>query len=163
GCAALVLIAGCTGPEEKSDPLLAEATHLVRSAQEAERTSYATAFTLYREALSQAEALVSQYPPSPAADQLIRGEGKVGPYTLAELRGGVMRRAEARAEAEADPLACAVLVAETTEDAAARGRMLADIASKYANAGQHEQVVQIVKAAGSAIYNVLRGPIGRCL
>src|SRR5262245_30944935 len=160
GCAALVLIAGCTGPEEKSDPLLAEATHLVRSAQEAERTSYATAFTLYREALSRVEALVSQYPPSPAADQLIRGEVKVGSYTLAELRDTVISQAKAKAEAEADPLACAVLVAETTEDVAARGRMLADIAGKYANAGQHEQVVQKVKAAGSAIYNVLGTLIG---
>jgi hypothetical protein len=147
GWAALMLMASCAGPEEKANTLLTEATHLVQSAQEAEQTSYAAIFTLYQEALSRAEALISQYPPSPAAEQLIRGEVKVGPYTLAELRDTVISQAKVKAEAEESPLACALLVAKTTADGAARGRLLADIASKYANAGQHEQVVPIVKAS----------------
>ncbi|MBI3799070.1 MAG: hypothetical protein HY268_19160, partial [Deltaproteobacteria bacterium] len=111
GCVEVALCWGCAGPEEKADQLLAEASQLVDSAHDAEQASYADAFELYKKALAKAETITAKYPSSQVANKLTQGEAKLGPYTLAELQGTIVPWTQSKAAAEANPLACALLVA----------------------------------------------------
>jgi tetratricopeptide (TPR) repeat protein len=145
GCIGMVLCVGCAGPEEKAGKLLAEASQLVHLAQEAEKTSYSDAFELYQKALIKAETIPAQYPSTQLAGKLAQGEAKVGPYTLAELKGTIVPRARMKAEAGENPLACALLVAQTIEETISRANIMTEIATTYADAGQLDQVLQILE------------------
>lgn len=147
GCIGLALLCGCTRPEDKAQQLLTEATRLVRSAQEAEKTSYSTALALYQEALNKAEMIAAKYPSSQLAETLAQDEVKIGPYALTELQDIVLPQAKLRTEAETSPLACALLVAETISISIDRAIALDDIAVEYANAGQLDRVLQIINSA----------------
>ena len=135
----------CAGPEEKAGKLLAEASQLVHSAQEAEKISYPDALKLYQEGLTKAEAIPAQYPSTQLAGKIAQDEAKIGPYTLAELKGTIVPRAQIKAEAEESPLACALLVAGTIGDTNSRANTVAEIATKYADVGQLDRVLQILK------------------
>ena len=100
GCAGLILCVGCAGPEEKAGKLLTEASQLVRSAQEVEKTSYSDALKLYVESLAKVKAIPTRHPSSQLAGKLAQSEVKIGPYTLAELRDTLIPRAELKAKAE---------------------------------------------------------------
>lgn len=107
------MLGSCAGPEEKAQKLFVETSHLVSLAQEAEQTSCGEALMLYQRALAKAEEITTRYATSLLAGKLRVGEAKIGPYTLTELRDVVVPRAEMKAQAESDPLACALLVANT--------------------------------------------------
>lgn len=138
GSLGIVLCVGCTSLEEKADKLLTEASRLVRSAQEAEQTSYSDALQLYQGGLEKAETITATYPSSLLASKLAQGEARIGSYTLTALRDIAIPRAKMKAEAEASLLACALLVARTIEETTARASRVAEIIALYDDAGQHE-------------------------
>jgi tetratricopeptide (TPR) repeat protein len=145
GCMGIGLCISCSGPEKKASKLLTEASQLAQSAREAEQTSYSDALKLYQDSLTKAEAIPTQYPSSQVATKLAQGEVKIGSYTLTDLRGTIVPQAQLKAEAEESPLACALLVARTIEEPTSRAIVMAEIATKYADAGQLERVLQILK------------------
>lgn len=158
GCLGVVLFIGCTGPEEKAQKLLAQASQLLHSAQEAEKTNYSDAFTFYQEALAKAETITARYPSSQLATQLAQGEVRIGPYTITELKDTIVPQAQMKAEVEESPLACALLVASrippstlivgTDEVLDARPEVVAKIVDKYAQAEQCTQVLQVARMTG---------------
>src|SRR5262245_7057990 len=155
-----MLCSGCNGPEKEARKELAAATQLIHAARDTEKTSYVEAFNLYQQALSKAAAITVNYPTTTLAEKLNQGRVKIGPYSLAELTETVVPLAKAKAEAEQNPLACALLVAKTLESVSAKAKMLADIANKYTSTGQHDLTLQIVKTAGNATYEMLSRMIG---
>jgi tetratricopeptide (TPR) repeat protein len=135
--------------------VLAEAARLVSQGQEAERTSYATAVELYQEAVRTVQALSSQSFTASLWDKLLHNEERIGPYTLEELQEQVLPQARQKAEAEKDPLACALLLTRRIHKAEEKAVLLADVAGTYANLGQKEKVQEIVRESGAAIYGLL--------
>lgn len=99
GCLGLILFVGWANSEDEATKLLREAAQLVKSAQEAEKTSYAEAFRLYTEALAKVEKITVAYPSSPLAVKLTQGEAKIGLYTLTELKETIVPQAKMKAEA----------------------------------------------------------------
>jgi len=77
-CLVGILLGSCAGPEERAQQLLGEASRLVFSAQEAEKTSYADALPLYRQASAKAETITAHYALSPLAGKLTSGEAGTG-------------------------------------------------------------------------------------
>jgi tetratricopeptide (TPR) repeat protein len=162
GCVEVALCLGCAGPEEKAGTLLVEASHFVHSAHDAQQTSYADTFELYQQALAKAETIAAQYPSSQVATKLTQREAKLGPYTLAELKGTIVPQTQSKAAAEASPFICALLVASTEptytetyvdedtgeqiseEDASGRQTAEEKVVAQAAQAGQCAQLLPIV-------------------
>ena len=136
-CLSLILIFGCSSPDEKANKLFVEASQLVKKAQEAEKTSYSDALKLYEKALEKIERIQSKYPSSELAVKLVQDSRiKVGSYTIKEIKETIVPYVEIKAKAEEDPLACALFVAITTKKAHHKSSALAHIAAQYAKAGQ---------------------------
>ncbi|MBI3797828.1 MAG: hypothetical protein HY268_12780 [Deltaproteobacteria bacterium] len=114
-------------PDARANQPFVEASQLVKSAQEAEQTSYAEAFRLYQAALAKADTITAKYQSSQLAVQFTAGQTKIGPYTFTELQK-VAPRAQARAKAEEDCLACALFVASTIQEASEKDSALRVIA-----------------------------------
>ena len=143
----LILIFGCSSPDEKANKLFVEAAQLVEKAQEAEKTSYADALKLYKKALEKIERIQSKYPSSKLAVEIAQDKAKLGSYTIKEIKETVIPQTELKAEAEENPLTCALFVAKTIEDAFWKSWALADIAVKYAEAGQGDKASEILSQA----------------
>ena len=135
-CLSLILIFGCSSPDEKANKLFVEASQLVKKAQEAEKTSYSDALKLYEKALEKIERIQSKYPSSELAVKLVQDRIKVGSYTIKEIKETIVPYVEIKAKAEENPLACALFVAITTKKAHHKSSALADITAEYAKAGQ---------------------------
>jgi tetratricopeptide (TPR) repeat protein len=147
---------GCRGSQpDEGAAVLAEATRLVSQGQEAERTSYATAVEFYQEAVRTAQTLSSQSLTASLWNKLLRNEARIGSYTLAELQEQVLPQARQKAEAEKDPLACALLLTRRVHNTEEKAVLLADVAGTYANLGRPEKVQEIVRESGSAVYGLL--------
>ena len=117
-CLSLILIFGCSSPDEKANKLFVEASQLVKKAQEAEKTSYSDALKLYEKALEKIERIQSKYPSSELAVKLVQDSRiKVGSYTIKEIKETIVPYVEIKAKAEENPLACALFVAITTKKA----------------------------------------------
>lgn len=144
GLIAILLFIGCSDPERRAVVLQKEASQLVQSAQEAGKRSYSAAAACYQTALTKAEELISHYPSSSAAQQLSQGEGKIGPYTFADLQHIIVPQAKHRAEAEEDPLACALLLAKTVEEPVSRAGLISTIGDYYDELGQQDRLLLLI-------------------
>ena len=151
-CLGLILIFGCSNPNEKANKLFVEASQLVKKAQEAEKTSYSDALKLYEKALEKIERIQSKYPSSELAVNLVQDRIKVGSYTIKEIKETIVPHIEIKAKAEENPLACALFVAKTIKDADDKSSALADIAAQYAKAGQYGEALQVAKTIKHAYY-----------
>ena len=69
----LLLLTGCSSPDEKANKLFVEVFEIVRSAQEAEKTSYSDALNLYEKALLKTEGITTKYPSSTMAVRIVSG------------------------------------------------------------------------------------------
>ncbi|MDQ7824417.1 MAG: hypothetical protein RDV48_16570 [Candidatus Eremiobacteraeota bacterium] len=104
-----------------------------------EKTSYRAALESYEKALTALEEIVTSFPDSPTARQLQSGERKLGKLTYQEFRSSLLPRARLRAEAEEDPVACAILIWEKTKRNEFYGAILASEA--YAKRGQPDKAI----------------------
>lgn len=138
-CLTILLLTGFSSPDEKANKLFVEAFQLIKPAQELEKVSYAEALKLYEDALAKLDRIISKYPSSQLAVKLIQDEAKIESYTITELKE-IVSQVKMKADAEASPLACALFVAAHWDLT-----VVADIAGKYAEAGQYDQALQIVK------------------
>ena len=146
-CLSLILIFGCSSPNEKANKLYVEASQLVKKAQEVEKRSYSDALKLYKKALGKIERIQSKYPSSELAVKLVQDRIKVGSYTIKEIKETIVPHIEIKAKAEENPLACALFVAKTIKDADDKSWALADIAAQYAKAGQMNKASEILSQA----------------
>ena len=146
-CLGLILIFGCSNPNEKANKLFVEASQLVKKAQEAEKTSYSDALKLYEKALEKIERIQSKYPSSELAVNLVQDRIKVGSYTIKEIKETIVPYVEIKAKAEENPLACALFVAIIIKDAYGKSSALAGIAAEYAKAGQMNKASEILSQA----------------
>jgi len=128
----LVLVVGCSSPNEKANKLFTEASQLVKKAQEVEKISYSDALKLYEKALRKIERITTKYPSSDLAVKIVQNKVNIGPYTIKEFK----ERIKLKSEAEKDPLACALLVVKTIEQPEKKIDALCAIADSYAKIGQ---------------------------
>ena len=146
-CLSLILIFGCSSPNEKANKLYVEASQLVKKAQEVEKRSYSDALKLYKKALGKIERIQSKYPSSELAVKLVQDRIKVGSYTIKEIKETIVPHIEIKAKAEENPLACALFVAKTIKDADDKSWALTGIAAQYAKAGQMNKASEILSQA----------------
>lgn len=156
GCLSMVLLVGCSSPDEKANKLFVEASQLVKSAQEVEKTSYSSALKLYNEVAAKVEEIISKYPSSQIAVKLCQGEAKIGNHTVDQFSEAV-RYTKIKSEAEGNPFNCAILIFDVTKpikNANLKAWALADIAQKYAHSGQKDKSVKLFSQALAAAYTV---------
>ncbi len=144
-CLTIILLAGCSTPDEKANKLFVEASELIKSAQEVEETSYVDAFKLYEKSLTKLERITSKYPSSQLAVEIAQGKAKIGPYSIQSFRDVVLPLARRKAEAEQDPKVCAIFVAETMAYVGSKTIALSEIAGKYTAAKQFEQALLVAR------------------
>jgi tetratricopeptide (TPR) repeat protein len=119
----------------------------VREAQVVESRSYGDALGLWEDTLAIVERIISEYPSSLVAAKLVRGEAKVGGYTLAELEETAIPDARLKAQAEGDPLLCALVAAGAIREVRDRARPLMSIVDLCAKKGQTERATKILAEA----------------
>jgi tetratricopeptide (TPR) repeat protein len=149
-----IILPALSSPDDEADELFAEASQLVASAREAEKTTYSGALKFYEKAAESLDAITSEYPSSPAAKRVASGRGMLGTFTIAEFKQTVLPRARLRAKAEQDPIACALLLADFLEPAPDKAKALLRIADKYLAANQTSQAAEVLSnalAVGQAI------------
>jgi tetratricopeptide (TPR) repeat protein len=143
GFLGILLSVSCSGADDNAgaNRLFVEAFQLVKSAQEAEKTSYVEAFKLYQNALAKVESIPEKYPSSDLAVKIVQGDVKLGSYSLTEFKEVFLPQAKMKAEIEENPLACALFVARTIGNAHDKAEALAEIAGKYAAVGQYDRAL----------------------
>ena len=150
---AMVAIVGCSSPDEKANSLFIEAFRLVEEAQEAEKTSYIDASRLYEKALKKTKIIITKYPSSALAVQIVLGKVTLAGYTLSELKE-ILTQVRMKAKAEGDLRMCAMLVASTITPSSlslfSKDAALADIAISYAEAGDFSMALDVVKTISDA-------------
>ena len=108
--------------------------------------NYRTALKLYKNALKNLEQIRSKYSSSNLAISLMRGEAKISGLTFKEFRK-TEGHLQSLVDAEESPLACALLIANKIENDTDKSKALAEIAAKYAEAGQKDKSSQIIDQA----------------
>ena len=136
----LYILSGCSfDSNEKANELYVNASQHLQSMSE-ESESYTRAFESYKEAQIRIEQIMSKYSSSSIAVKLISGETKISGFTLSEYRK-LEESLKPLAEAEQDPLSCALLF---TRSFSSRKWILTYIAGKYAEAGQDEKAIELL-------------------
>jgi len=135
-------------PNEKANVLYIEDSQLMESVK-TEIGSYSKAFESYQGVQKKLERILSKYASSSIAVNLMSGQTKISGFTLSEFRK-LKSSLKALAEAEQNPFLCALIVAKKIKDARSKALVLAEIAGKYAEAGQFTQALQTVKTIGNA-------------
>lgn len=131
--------------EGNANKLYVKASNQVQSIKKG-AGSYTIAFELYQSALSKIERITSDYDISNIAVALISDQMKIVGLTLSELEK-MEDTLRTLAEAEQDPLACALLLAGTINEADSKVRALTEVAGQYAVHGQHEKTMEILSLA----------------
>jgi len=135
---AISFLACSTDPNEQANKLYVEAIEIWQNAK-IKADNYSKAYESHKEAVKKIDRIISKYASSNIAVGLMSGQTRIAGMTLNEfqnLKGSL----KSFAEAEKQPLACALLIVGTDSKA----RVLADIAGKYAQAGQTEKATQIL-------------------
>lgn len=84
---AIVVLLGCSNPNERANKLFVEAHQLVDEGTETKDRS--ERLRLYRKALSNLEKIISDYPSSTLAKELMQGSAKVGNLTMKQFVGAI--------------------------------------------------------------------------
>ncbi|MDQ7823851.1 MAG: hypothetical protein RDV48_13715 [Candidatus Eremiobacteraeota bacterium] len=129
----------CLCATSQEEELWSKACEYYGASVTLEKTSYRAALESYEKALTALEEIVTSFPDSPTARQLQSGERKLGKLTYQEFRSSLLPRARLRAEAEEDPVACAILIWEKTKRNEFYGAILASEA--YAKRGQPDKAI----------------------
>lgn len=103
----LVIVLGCSSPDEKANKLFVEASRLVTSAKEAEATSFSEAYDGYAQALEKLEKILKDVPSSQMAVKLLQDEVVVGSMPFSQLRDSLVPTMRLKAKAEGSYLVCA--------------------------------------------------------
>ncbi|MFH1438703.1 MAG: hypothetical protein ABIJ56_23540 [Pseudomonadota bacterium] len=144
---ALCLSSCCFASSREAKKLFNEAEDLLEKAQKAEEKSYSDALGLYRGVLDKLETLTTQYGSTRIAKKLLRGDEKVGPFTLDELKGVVVPEIERKAAGQADPDACMRYVIESIDDAEDRARAYVAAAGYHEEAGRQGRAAELLSEA----------------
>lgn len=131
--------------EGKANKLYVQASNQVQKIRSG-AGSYTIAFELHQSALKKIERITSDYDVSNLAVAVISDQMKIAGLTLSELEQ-IEGTLQSLAEAERDPLACALLIAQSIDDSS-KGYILRKIASKYAESRQYEKAAQLYIQAG---------------
>ena len=132
-------------PNKRANELYVEASQIIQSLNTSE-DGYLKTYESYKKAKQKIELIISKYASSNIAVSLMSNQAKISGLTLKEFRK-TETSLSSLAETEQSPLACAVIIASTIENADGKARALANIAAKYAEAGQKEQSAQILSQA----------------
>lgn len=145
GCLGALLLAGqlCAEGISSPDALFQEASSLYNSGQKVENENFAESYRYYKLASEKIENLLSSYPTSKEASQVVQGKLRIGGYTYDELKGKVLPQTKRKAEAEVDPIEAIVLLVERKADAAYLEAVLNGVIRIYKKRGQIEKAVEV--------------------
>lgn len=134
-----------TGLSSKQEALLKEASGLVESASKVEESDPVEASTKYGQALETVDELLKKDISKVLTGKLARGEIKLGPYTLDELKKKIYPMIKARAEAGESPLGSAALIAGEMKNKKRQAELLQWIAFDYIEVGQFDRALFVVE------------------
>lgn len=102
----LYLFSSFSDPGAKIVASFQKACQEVVAAMEMERSSYASAFKLYNNAVAKINNITEKYSSSEIALNLFQNQQKIGPYPYLEFKEEILPQAKLKAEAENSPLDC---------------------------------------------------------
>lgn len=142
----LLFLSGCSGnPNEKANKLYTEASQILQNSK-LEDDSYSDVYNSYENAKSRIDRILSKYPSSNIAVELLSGDMEISGLTLSQFHE-LESSLKLLAEAEQSPFSCALLVANKMQYPQQQASVLVEIAGKYAKAGQKEQADQLLSQA----------------
>jgi hypothetical protein len=142
----LFIFTGFSTPDEEANQTLLEVSNKVRAAGEAEGQSYVLASKLYTEALLKSEDILSESPLSLEAQALANGRTLTGNITLSTLRN-IIPSVKQKADAEANPLICILLLAEKA-DTAYRYYAINGVVPRLFKEGRYDRAVGAILKGG---------------
>ncbi|MGH7901412.1 MAG: hypothetical protein ACRENZ_06705, partial [Thermodesulfobacteriota bacterium] len=116
-CLMLIFYYACSSPDEKANKLFVEASQLVESAKIEEGTSYSNAYKLYEKAQKKLKTIITEYPTSNIAVSVAQDNTQIGGYTISQFNDVILVNAKLKADADENPISCALFLAKTLENA----------------------------------------------
>jgi tetratricopeptide (TPR) repeat protein len=142
----IFLLSGCSDDANKGAKLLySEASQALESSQAGSK-SYAEVLVSYKTAKEQIERILREFPSSEIAVGLSSGSTTISGLTLDQFQE-LEATLKQLVKAEQDPLACALLLAKTTDTALGKSEVLAEIAGKVAESGKKELALELLSKA----------------
>jgi len=136
---AIVALVGCGGP----DAFMTEASALAEAAlQQDKARNYESALARREQALALLARIELDHPSSDAARSIKRGAARVGPHPVAEFRETIVPRSRLTVRAMSEPAACAVHLAATIKEAAARDRASSAVAAVLGAEAAHKALAR---------------------
>lgn len=139
----LLSFSGCSqDPDKKANDLFLEASRIIQTAKRSNMT-YTETYAMFQQAKEKVDLILSDYPSSYLAYNLRAGETTIVGLTLEEIRRAE-KSLKRKAAAEKDPVLCALLVAESITDNAARIMAMSAVAKSQAAAGHKEKAMELL-------------------
>lgn len=139
----LFLFSGCSqNPDKKANDLYLKASRIIQTIKRSEM-SYTETYAMYQQAKEKVNLILSDYPSSYLAYNLRAGETTIVGLTLEELKRAE-KSLKRKAAAEKDPFLCALMVAESITDDAARIMAMSAVAKNQAAAGHKEKAMELL-------------------
>ncbi|MBW1937091.1 MAG: hypothetical protein JRI84_16415 [Deltaproteobacteria bacterium] len=146
-----LVLSGCsTDPNEKANELYVKALEYNQKMR-AKSESYSSALESYKKVQAHIDRILSKYPGANLAVGLMSGETRISGLTLSEFRN-LESSLKLMAEAEHEPLSCALLFAKTIESELSKAWTLTVIAVECAEAGRFDQALETAKTIGVEFY-----------
>lgn len=102
----LYLFYSFSDPGVKIGQIFQKACQEALTARELEKSSYASAYRMYNNAIAKLNNITGKYSSSDIALSLFNNKLKIGPYPFLEFKEEIIPSARLRAEAESNPLIC---------------------------------------------------------
>jgi tetratricopeptide (TPR) repeat protein len=139
----ILISQGCSpDPDKKANDLYLKASRIMQTIKRSDM-SYTEAYAMYQKAKEKVDLILSEYPSSYLAYNLRARETSIVGITLEEFRKAE-KSLKRKAAAEKNPFLCALLVAESIKDDAARIIAMTAIAQGQASAGQKEKAFELL-------------------
>lgn len=157
----LYLFSSFSDPGAKIGASFQKACQEVIAAQKMERSSYASAFRLYNNAVTKINNITDKYSSSEIALNLFKNQQKIGPYPFLEFKEEIIPQAKLKAEAENSPLDCsyyAVNLLDTIQFDDKLKQMkaakLTEISIKYSKSWRFKKAATILSKGKSIVQTI---------
>ena len=141
-------------PEQAAAQLVVEAHELLRSVSDNPELSYKEAYETVSEAVLKLDTVVSNYPATPTAADLVQGKARLLDRTYDELRRKYLPDLEFKAHAEGNVIGAAFGVARTIADSRLRAMSLVELCRLYHTANEGRRAARCLELACEAARKV---------
>ncbi|MCC7430952.1 hypothetical protein IT568_08935, partial [bacterium] len=141
---ACLSLISCSSEEKK---LFEQATQLIKLAKETEKISYKDAAKLYNQAQTKIDSINSQFPKSELARKISEGNLEIDIFPISEFENSILPKAQLKAQAEENPLDCALLFSQKIDSDYLKILTLTELSDAFLKNGNTEKAEKLLPQA----------------